>query len=113
MVGVVGNDEHGTDSPSFSNTEECIHVLQVIRSLLSSKTATVAMEDIAVIAAYRQQVLQLRHLLRRHGLGSINVGLTPDFQGSESKIVIISTVSTIAPWEYALELTCARLCGSA
>lgn len=91
MLGIVGQDEHAPGSPSFANRDEAVHVLQVIRSLLRSGLP-VRVHDMAVIAAYRQQVVFLRHLLREHDLGGVLVGLAPDFQGSESKVVIVSTV---------------------
>jgi len=90
--GCLGEHMHELDSPSFFNVVECGKVLEMVQALLGSKRVQVRMQDIAVITAFRKQVLKLRALLREKGYGAINVGLVEDYQGQECKVVIISTV---------------------
>ena len=56
--------------------------------------------DIAVICAFRAQVLLVRNMLRKVGLGAIGVGSVEDYQGQETRIVIVSTVlsSRVREW---------------
>jgi len=90
--GCLGEHMHELDSPSFFNVVECGKVLEMVQALLGSKKVQVRMQDIAIISAFRKQVLKLRALLRERGYGAINVGQVEDFQGQETKVVIISTV---------------------
>lgn len=90
--GCLGEHMHELDSPSFFNVVECGKVLEMVQALLGSKKVQVRMQDIAIISAFRKQVLKLRSLLREKGYGAINVGQVEDFQGQETKVVIISTV---------------------
>ena len=46
----------------------------------------------AVVTLFRKQVLKIRQLLRKIGLGAVRVGTVDDYQGQEEKVVIISTV---------------------
>ena len=48
--------------------------------------------DVAVVTLFRKQVLKIRQLLRKIGLGAVRVGTVDDYQGQEEKVVIISTV---------------------
>ena len=52
----------------------------------------VTTRDIAIICAFRAQVLLVRNILRKAGFGAIGVGSVEDYQGQEARIVIISTV---------------------
>ncbi|GAB5032169.1 rna helicase [Nannochloropsis oceanica] len=90
--GCLGDHMHELDSPSFFNVVECGKVLEMVQALLGSKKVQVRLQDIAIISAFRKQVLKLRSLLRENGYGAINVGQVEDFQGQETKVVIISTV---------------------
>lgn len=90
--GCLGEHMHELDSPSFFNVVECGKVLDLVHALLSSTRVQVRMQDIAIISAFRKQVLKLRSLLREKGYGAINIGQVEDFQGQETKVVIISTV---------------------
>ncbi|CAM9527052.1 unnamed protein product [Sphacelaria rigidula] len=91
FYGVQGRDRNAVDSPSFFNPVECSKVMEIIQVLLSSSKVSVNTGDVAVICAFRMQVLKLRKLLRDNGLGGINVGQVEDFQGGEKKVIIVST----------------------
>lgn len=92
FYGVLGEHQHELESPSFFNVVECAKILDLVQALLSSQRVKVILQDIAVISAFRKQVLKLRTLLRDKGYGAINVGQVEDFQGQEFKCTIISTV---------------------
>jgi len=82
------------DSPSFLNHAEIKVVVELCKQLCSSKNVSVKPSDIAVITPFRAQVLKCRVELRKADLGLVNVGQVEDFQGQESRIVIVSTVLT-------------------
>lgn len=90
--GVDGRHRHETDSPSFYNTDEIEAVVSLCSSLLKDKSIDVSPRDIGIIGAFRSQVLKIRTALRASNMRSINVGGVEDFQGQESRIIIISTV---------------------
>jgi hypothetical protein len=48
--------------------------------------------DIAVIAPFRLQVIEIRNALRAAGLGDVNVGSTQNLQGAQRPVVIFCTV---------------------
>eukprot|EP00164_Ancoracysta_twista_P003741 GFYU01005015.1.p1 GENE.GFYU01005015.1~~GFYU01005015.1.p1 ORF type:complete len:976 (-),score=230.34 GFYU01005015.1:49-2976(-) len=90
FYGVAGVHRRDLDSPSFYNPVEASTLVNLLSKLLDTKRATV--DDIGVIAPYRQQVYKIRLLLRHRNLGKIRVGTVDDYQGQEEKIVFISTV---------------------
>lgn len=89
-----GQERNKLDTPSFYNTEECDAIVLLINALINSENVNVNTSQIAVITAFRAQVLKLRVVLRKNNLSAINVGLTEDFQGQEMEVVLISTVLT-------------------
>jgi superfamily I DNA and/or RNA helicase len=91
---VDGQHKHDIDSPSFYNIDEIEAVVKLCTSLvhIHGERLNVTSRDIGVIGAFRSQVLKLRIALRECGLGGINVGGVEDYQGQETRIVIISTV---------------------
>lgn len=94
--GVDGRHRHEIDSPAFYNIEEISAVVEICSSLIFEygKELQISTKDIGVIGAFRSQVLKLRLALRAAQLGGINVGSVEDFQGQETRIIIISTVLT-------------------
>ncbi|OQS00332.1 helicase mov-10-B.1-like [Thraustotheca clavata] len=92
--GVLGKQHKDLNVSSYTNIAEAFKVLELVEKLLSSKTVTVSTADIAVITPYRLQVIKLRQLLRNRGLNGINIGTVYNFQGQESRIVILSLVRT-------------------
>lgn len=93
-VGVEGQQKHLMDSPSYYNLEEGNKIVSLCVSLLTDANISgrVKESEIGVIAAFRQQVLLIRDLLRKSNLWSISVGSVEDFQGQEKKVILISTV---------------------
>lgn len=94
FIGVDGQHYHELDSPSFYNINEIVKTVETIKLLLSNKELNISTKDIGIICAFRSQILKMRLAMRDEGFGSINIGSVEDFQGQESKIMIISTVLT-------------------
>jgi len=93
FYGVRGRDVFEQGHSSFFNVDEAAKCVQIIQQLLASRTVPdLSTNDIAVIAPFRKQVVILRQLLRARGLGAVRVGSVDDYQGSEEKVMIISTV---------------------
>ena len=91
----TGKHHAEVDSPSFFNRKEVDEVVKLCMILCTSATVKgIEQTDIAVITPFRSQVLKLREMLRKANLGQVGVGQVEDYQGQESKIVIISTVLT-------------------
>ena len=93
FVGIDGLALHEMDSPSFYNDAEIDEVVRVTKAVLKNCVG-VDTRDFGVICAFRAQVLRMRVRLRAEGLGAINVGSVEDFQGQETRIIVISTVLT-------------------
>ena len=91
FYGLVGQQLHELDSPSFFNPTEAAMLVSLVRKLLNGGLG-LSTDDIGVIAVYRKQVLKLRRLLRELGLGAVRVGSVDDYQGQEEKVILISTV---------------------
>uniref|UniRef100_A0A7R9UEK9 RNA helicase n=1 Tax=Pinguiococcus pyrenoidosus TaxID=172671 RepID=A0A7R9UEK9_9STRA len=107
-LGCAGEHAHEVDSPSFFNVVEATSVLRLIKRLLSSEDVSVSPSDIGVICAFRRQTLLVRKLLRKDGLGAVNVGSCEDFQGNEKRIVIVSLTLTHSPGPVTVEDKAAR-----
>jgi len=93
-----GKEMNKLDTPSYFNLSEVEATLQIIRALVLIEKVEggnrLSAGEIAVIAPFRAQVLHVRRALRLNGLGGVNVGVVEDFQGQETKVVVISTVLT-------------------
>jgi hypothetical protein len=97
IEGVLGQHEHEVDSPSFYNNAEISKVVEICKSLVGfvdTNGVAVSSEHIGVIGAFRSQILRLRNALRMCNMSGINVGSVEDFQGQETRIIIVSTVLT-------------------
>lgn len=96
---VRGENQREESSPSWFNADEAVVCVQYVRELLRS--GLVAESDIGVIAPYRKQVAKIRAALKRCGIdalreGGLRVGSTEQFQGSERKVIVLSTVRSEA-----------------
>jgi len=95
--GVLGKDEREEKSPSFFNRSEATIVMNYVRNLLEERSLGIKPSEIGIISPYKQQVKKLRQCLAAEkGKGDlrkeIRVGSVEEFQGTESPIIIISTV---------------------
>jgi hypothetical protein len=97
FFGVVGAERQDMQERSLYNEVEAATIVQLITSLLESKTVDVSIKEIAVIAPFRKQVIIIRGMLRATvvgglSLGAIRVGTVDDYQGQEEKVVFVSTI---------------------
>lgn len=80
---------------TWYNKGEIRKVVEVIKSMLSDNllsTPPLRPAHIGVMAPWREQVWKLREELRKERLHAVDVGTVEDFQGRESRVVIISCV---------------------
>jgi superfamily I DNA and/or RNA helicase len=94
----IGNDsdeESIDERASWFNDGEINKVVDTITSLLAEgKKSTPPLQpaDIGVMAPWRGQVWKIRESLRKKSLSRVDVGTIEDFQGRESRVIIISCV---------------------
>ncbi|KAI6693271.1 hypothetical protein NL676_020981 [Syzygium grande] len=99
FIGIQGCDEREGNNPSWFNRIEASKVIQVIERIIACEE--INENDIGVITPYRQQVLKLKTSLESLDLPNIKIGSVEQFQGQESKVIIVSTVrSTIKHNEF-------------
>lgn len=77
---------------TWYNETEIRLIVQKVQQLLHTKQTMIQARDIAVLAPFREQVKRLRLALRKVNLSAVGVGTVEDYQGAESRIVIISIV---------------------
>mmetsp|Transcript_11849 Transcript_11849/g.14952 ORF Transcript_11849/g.14952 Transcript_11849/m.14952 type:complete len:444 (-) Transcript_11849:679-2010(-) len=91
--GVLGEDSREGNSPSWFNASECEVVRYYVDKLLKdTKMNKPKPEQIGIISPYFKQVQKIRMLLQKRGHGDCKVGSVEEFQGSERRVIIISTV---------------------
>ncbi len=91
--GVQGEDKREGNSPSWFNSSECAIVREYVDKLVKcTKKNKVKPEEIGIISPYHKQVQKIGMLLRAHNYGDCKVGSVEEFQGSERRVIIISTV---------------------
>lgn len=103
--GVHGVDDREGNSPSWFNTQECTVVAQYVDQLVKeTRRNRCSPEDIGVVTPYHKQAQKLRLALRVKGYEGCKVGSVDEFQGSERRVIIISTVrSTVDFIEFDLK----------
>lgn len=81
---------------SWYNQTEINLILHQVKSLVGqhNEQCTISPEEIAVLTPFREQVIRVRLALRKAGFHAVRVGTVEDYQGAESRIVIISIVRT-------------------
>lgn len=88
-------EDREADSPSYFNSDEAITVTRLVSNLLTEMQKLgrkLRQEDICVVSASRKQTQKIIALMRKRGLGSVEVGTTEALQGREFKAIFISTV---------------------
>jgi len=84
-----GTEARQTGSFSWFNAKEIVQVMSFCKKVLK---AGLSQSDVGIISPYRQQVVEIRKILMLSKLTDIRVGSTEEFQGTEYKCIIISTV---------------------
>ncbi len=85
-------EDRDADSPSYFNSDEAIAVARLVKNLLNEMGRNLRQEDICVVSASRKQTQKIIALMRKYGLGYVEVGTTEALQGREFKAIFISTV---------------------
>lgn len=75
---------------------EIVHVMKWIDRLkkLEWKGKKILLHDIGIVSPYKKQCSLIKEELTNNAFGSVDVGTAEIFQGSERRIIIISTVRT-------------------
>lgn len=90
--GVEGQDSREGNSPSWFNSEECQIVKQYVDKLTKgTRSNRVRADEIGIVSPYHKQVQKISMLLRQYN-HDCKVGSVEEFQGSEKRVIIISTV---------------------
>ncbi|KIK57484.1 hypothetical protein GYMLUDRAFT_46067 [Collybiopsis luxurians FD-317 M1] len=95
FLGCDTKDESMDERATWFNTGEIDRVVEVITSLMSEASKSfppLAIDEIGVMAPWREQVWKIREKLRQAGLSRVDVGTVEDYQGREKRVVIISCV---------------------
>ena len=90
--GVEGEDMREGNSPSWFNSEEATIVRDYVELLVNgTRTNRCKPEDIGIVTPYHKQVQKIRKLMKAKSYDT-KVGSVDEFQGSERRVIIISTV---------------------
>jgi helicase MOV-10 len=90
--GVEGEDRREGNSPSWFNSEEATIVKHYVELLVKgTRTNRCKPEEIGIVTPYHKQVQKIRQLMKAKNYDT-KVGSVDEFQGSERRVIIISTV---------------------
>lgn len=95
VIGTDSKEESNDERATWYNPGEIEEVVEVIKSLLKDAhlcKPVLHPEQIGVMAPWREQVWKLREKLRKEMLNAVDVGTVEDYQGRESRVVVISCV---------------------
>ncbi|KAF9034497.1 P-loop containing nucleoside triphosphate hydrolase protein [Hymenopellis radicata] len=95
FIGGQWKEECIDERATWFNEGEIDQVVATVTSLLSESDASdppLRIEEIGVMAPWREQVWKLRERLRSRGLGKVDVGTVEDYQGREMRVIILSCV---------------------
>eukprot|EP00594_Rhizosolenia_setigera_P007802 CAMPEP_0178966518 /NCGR_PEP_ID=MMETSP0789-20121207/16971_1 /TAXON_ID=3005 /ORGANISM="Rhizosolenia setigera, Strain CCMP 1694" /LENGTH=216 /DNA_ID=CAMNT_0020651801 /DNA_START=1 /DNA_END=651 /DNA_ORIENTATION=+ len=80
------------NSPSWYNPDECHMVKDYVNLLVHTRQNRCKPSEIGVVTPYHKQAQKIRQILRKHNFQDVTVGSVEEFQGSERRVIIISTV---------------------
>ncbi|KAF8903069.1 AAA domain-containing protein, partial [Mucidula mucida] len=95
FIGGQWKEECIDERATWFNEGEIDQVVATVTSLLSESDASdppLCIDEIGVMAPWREQVWKLRERLRSRGLGKVDVGTVEDYQGREMRVIILSCV---------------------
>ncbi|KAJ4480980.1 P-loop containing nucleoside triphosphate hydrolase protein [Lentinula aciculospora] len=99
FLGCDTQDETVDERATWFNIGEIDRIAEVITSLMSEASKSIPplqVDEIGVMAPWREQVWKIREKLRPVGLSRVDVGTVEDYQGREKRVVIISCVRSSA-----------------
>ncbi|KAL1745330.1 P-loop containing nucleoside triphosphate hydrolase protein [Schizophyllum fasciatum] len=95
FIGHEGDEDCVDERSSWFNLGDIQHVVDTVKSLMADSarsTPPLQEREIGVMAPWREQVWKLRERLRKEKLHAVDVGTVEDYQGRESRVVILSCV---------------------
>lgn len=95
FIGTEALEKSTDEKASWFNPGQINIIVAIIKSLLEDPRASdppLRPGDISVMAPWRKQVWVTRKRLRNEGFSAVDVGTVEDYQGRESRVVIISCV---------------------
>ncbi|KAF8966899.1 P-loop containing nucleoside triphosphate hydrolase protein [Flammula alnicola] len=99
FIGTASVEQSNDERASWFNPGQISIVVDVIKTLLDNPRSCdppLRPGEISVMAPWRKQVWTLRKRLRNEGFSAVDVGTVEDYQGRESRVVIISCVRSSA-----------------
>ncbi|KAJ3789054.1 P-loop containing nucleoside triphosphate hydrolase protein [Lentinula aff. detonsa] len=99
FLGCDAKDESVDERATWFNIGEISRIVEVITSLMSEASKSIPplqVDEIGVMAPWREQVWKIREKLRKISLSRVDVGTVEDYQGREKRVVIISCVRSSA-----------------
>lgn len=93
FCGIQGQDTREGNSPSWFNSEECQVIKQYVDLLVKDTRKNRCLpKEIGIVTPYHKQAQKLRMLMKATDYVDVTVGSVEEFQGSERRVIIISTV---------------------
>ncbi|KAF9265127.1 P-loop containing nucleoside triphosphate hydrolase protein [Marasmius fiardii PR-910] len=95
FIGSYTKEDSIHEKATWYNAGEIERIVEVISSLMeeaNKSSPPLQLQDIGVMAPWREQVWRLRENLRKQGFARVDVGSVEDFQGREKRVVVISCV---------------------
>ncbi|KAJ3992098.1 P-loop containing nucleoside triphosphate hydrolase protein [Lentinula boryana] len=99
FLGCDAKDESVDERATWFNMGEIARIVEVITSLMSEAFKSIPplqVDEIGVMAPWREQVWKIREKLRQISLSRVDVGTVEDYQGREKRVVIVSCVRSSA-----------------
>ena len=90
-----GEEHWIQDTAGWYNPSEIDITMNLVKSLVNKRNTpgtTVMPSEIAVICPFREHVVRTRNVLRKKGLGAVDVGTVENYQGGERRITVLNCV---------------------
>ncbi|KAG7087423.1 hypothetical protein E1B28_013391 [Marasmius oreades] len=101
FIGTNTKEDSIHEKTTWYNAGEIERIADVVFSLMeeaNKSSPPLQLQDIGVMAPWREQVWRLREDFRKRGFGRVDVGSVEDFQGREKRVVVISCVRSTSKY---------------